>query len=211
MIHIRSFLDELAALRTKGLNTDGRIFVSEAAHVVFDLHQRVDGLEELALGKAKVGTTGKGIGPCYSTKAARSGVRIVDMVYNKAITDTKLRHLAVGYKKRYGDLLDYDVEEEIKRCDEYREQLRPMVVDAISVVTEAQKNGEQILVEGANALMLDVWIFQTVKALVAHGLQIDSGTYPYVTSSNTSIGGCITGLPGLKRRYITNIIGVVKA
>ena len=170
MIHIRSLFDELAALKTKGLDTDGRIFVSEAAHVVFDLHQRVDGLEELALGKAKVGTTGKGIGPCYSNKAARSGVRIVDMVYNKASTDERLRNLAAGYKKRYGDLLDYDVEEEIRRCDQYREQLRPMVVDAVNVVTEAQKNGEQILVEGANALMLDVCFLQAEQAPVAHRL-----------------------------------------
>jgi adenylosuccinate synthase len=195
VVHIPSLFKELESLKAKGLDTTGRIFVSEAAHVVFDLHQRVDGLEEAALGKAKVGTTGKGIGPCYSTKMARSGIRIGELVYNKDKADQRLRQLADGFKARFGDLLQYDVEEEIKQCDALREQLKPMVVDAVTTITKAQAQGEQILIEGANALMLD----------------IDYGTFPYVTSSSTGLGGCFTGLGGLKRKYIGTIVGVVKA
>ena len=195
MIHIPSLFQELEALKAKGLSTDGRLFISEAAHVVFDLHQRVDGLEEAALGKAKVGTTGKGIGPCYSTKMARSGIRIGQFVHDKASTDRRLRDLATSSKNRFGDLLRYDVDEEIRKCDALREQLRPLVVDAITMIVKAQKAHEQILIEGANALMLDV----------------DYGTYPFVTSSSTGLGGCFTGLGGIQIGYIGNVIGVVKA
>ena len=195
VVHLASLFQELEELKSKGLNTEGRIFVSEAAHVVFDLHQRVDGLEEAALGKAKVGTTGKGIGPCYSTKMARSGVRIGELVHDKTTADRKLRDLARSFENRFGDLLEYDVESEINRADALREKLRPLVVDAVSMITEAQEAGEQILIEGANALMLD----------------IDHGTYPYVTSSSTGLGGVLTGLGGLQIGYIGDVIGVVKA
>ena len=195
MVHIPSLFKELESLKAKGLDTHGRIFVSEAAHVVFDLHQRIDGLEEAALGKAKVGTTGKGIGPCYSTKMARICIRICEMAQDNIKLDQRLRALATGLMARYSDLLQYDVEEEIKRCDQFREQLKPMVVDAVTLVGKAQQDRERILIEGANALMLD----------------IDYGTYPYVTSSSTGLGGCFTGLGGIKRKYIGTIVGVVKA
>ena len=182
-------------MKGKGLDTNGRIFVSEAAHILFDLHQRVDGLEEAALGKAKIGTTGKGIGPCYSTKMARSGIRVGQLVHDKTSSDRRLRDLARGFKSRYGDLLQYDVEEEIKKCDDLREKLRPLVVDAVTLMTEAQRGSENILCEGGQALMLDV----------------DWGTYPYVTSSSTTLAGCLMGLGGLKLSYIRDVIGVVKA
>lgn len=152
-----SFFKELEDLRIKGLNTEGRIFISDRAHVVFDLHQLVDGLEEQELGKGAVGTTKKGIGPGYSTKAARSGVRISE-IFGKETLDRKLRTLAAGYQKRYGSLLkaqDYDVEREIARFDDYREKLRPFVIDAIPLISSLPPN-TNLLVEGANALMLDV-------------------------------------------------------
>ena len=195
VVHIKSFFAELRALKEKGLSTEGRIFISSRSHVVFDLHQRVDGLEEQELGKQKVGTTGKGIGPCYSTKGARSGIRIGELVNDKEDTDRRLRNMARGFQKRYGDLLKYDVEEEIQQCDAYREQVRPFVVDAVDMVVEAQDKGEKMLVEGANALLLD----------------IDYGTYPYVTSSGTGLAGVFSGLGGLRRKYIENVVGVVKA
>lgn len=91
-----------------------RILISDRAHIVFDLHQLVDGLEEVELGGKSIGTTRKGIGPAYSTKAARSGIRICE-VFNETLFNQRLRELAAGYKKRYGDLLKYDVEEEISR------------------------------------------------------------------------------------------------
>lgn len=158
-----------------------------------DLHTRVDGLEEVELGKANIGTTGKGIGPTYSTKASRTGIRIAD-IFDKAIFDSKLRHLESGFRKRYGDLLKYDADEEIKRFDEYREQLKSYVVDQAPLIESAEKGGVKMLIEGSQALMLD----------------LDNGTYPYVTSSNTGLGGVFTGLQ-ISPRKIDEIIGIVKA
>ena len=132
VIHIPSFFKELEELQKKGLEGDGRVVMSERAQVVFDLHMLVDGLEEGELneaakkeaavvngGKAKggqIGTTRKGIGPAYSTKVARSGVR-VHHIFDKEAMDRRLRALARGVEKRYGTLGGYNVEEEIKRFD----------------------------------------------------------------------------------------------
>ena len=156
VVNVPSFFKELEDLKQKGLNTEGRIFISDRAHVVLDLHQLVDGLEEQDLGKDAVGTTRKGIGPGYSTKSARSGIRISE-IFDKEIFDRKLRTLAHGFQKRYDDLLQYDVEQEISRFDGYRAALQPFVVDAVPLIESAQRSADtNILVEGANALMLDV-------------------------------------------------------
>jgi adenylosuccinate synthase len=194
VVHVPSFFSELASLQKKGLDTEGRIFISDRAHVVFDLHQLVDGLEEVELGKGNIGTTRKGIGPCYSTKASRSGVRMAE-IFDAPLMERKLRTLADGYRRRFGALLDgYDVEEEIARFRDYRAQLQDFVVDAVPLITSAQEQNTKILVEGANAIMLD----------------LDYGTYPYVTSSNTGIGGVFTGL-ALNPFKVKDVIGVVKA
>lgn len=123
----------------------------------------------------------------------RSGIRVHE-IFDEEVFERKLRQLASGYKKRFGDLLKYDVEEEIARFKEYRPKLASYVVDAVKYMKEAQERDYKILIEGANALMLD----------------IDYGTYPYVTSSNTGFGGVITGL-ALNRKKIDKVIGVVKA
>ncbi|PTB65200.1 Adenylosuccinate synthetase [Trichoderma citrinoviride] len=192
--HIPSFFKELEELERKGLsNVHERIFISDRVHIDLDLHVAVDGLEELELGDRKVGTTGRGIGPCYSTKAARSGIRLAE-VFNEQVFEQKLRRLAAGFQKRYGDLLKYDVEEEIARFKEYRPKLAKYTVDAIAFMKQAQEKNMKILCEGANALMLD----------------LDWGSYPYVTSSSTGIGGMVTGL-ALDIRKIGEVIGVVKA
>ena len=112
VVHVPSFFKELAALEEKGLTTAGkRIFISDRAHVCFQLHSVVDGLEEAKLGGRKVGTTGKGIGPCYSDKAARRGVRVGEIL-DEAVFERKLRLLDAGYRARFGEL-EYDVEDEI--------------------------------------------------------------------------------------------------
>ncbi|MCJ1336889.1 hypothetical protein MMC09_002167 [Bachmanniomyces sp. S44760] len=205
VIHIPSFFQELEDLEKKGLSTADRIYMSERAQVVFDLHQLIDGLEEGELregakamvngkGAGEIGTTRKGIGPAYSTKVARSGVR-VHQIFDKEMMDRRLRTMARGAEKRYGGLGSYNVEEEIVRFDTYRAKLYPYVTDVVTLMDDAQKQEDvKILVEGANALMLD----------------IDYGTYPYVTSSNTGIGGVFTGL-ALNPMKIKEIIGVVKA
>lgn len=187
-----SFFKELKEL--EGLpNVEGRILVSDRVHIDLDLHAKVDGLEEIELGERKVGTTGRGIGPAYSTKHARSGIRLSE-VFNQAVFESKLRHLAAGYQKRFGDLLQYDVEEEIARFNEYRPKLAKYAVDGVAFMHSAQKSNMKIIVEGANALMLD----------------IDHGSYPYVTSSSCAIAGIIGGL-ALNPKNITETIGVVKA
>lgn len=150
VVHIPSFFKELEDLKQKGLDTQGRIFISDRAQVVFDLHQLVDGLEESELGKGAVGTTKKGIGPCYSTKSARSGVRVRD-IFSKEIFDRRLRALANSFQKRYGDLLQYDVATEIANFDVYRKQLADFVVDAVPWINNAQSTNVNLLVEGANA------------------------------------------------------------
>jgi adenylosuccinate synthase len=194
VFHAPSFFKELAELEAKGLEgCRQRIFVSDRCQVNFDLHAAVDGLEEVELGALAIGTTRRGIGPSYSTKAARSGVRLAE-IFDEELFERKLRRLADGYKKRYGDLLKYDVEDEINRFKEYRVKLAEHVVDAVQFMSDAQRTNKKILIEGANALMLD----------------IDYGTYPYCTSSNTGLGGIFTGL-AIDYRKVDNVIGVVKA
>lgn len=114
VVHIPSFFKELQSLEQKGLkDAHKRVFISDRAHVCFDLHSVVDGLEEASLGGRKVGTTGKGIGPCYSDKASRRGVRIGE-VLDEGVVETKLRNLEAGYRRRFGDL-NYDLEDEVNR------------------------------------------------------------------------------------------------
>ena len=193
VVSVPQFFHELGQLEKHGLQTQDRIFISDRAHALFELHALVDGLEEVELGRGAVGTTKKGIGPSYQTKHGRSGLRIGE-IFDKEHMDTKLRTMATAYKKRYGDLLQYDVEAEIAKFNGYRERLAQYVVDQVPLIQSAEENNTPILVEGANALMLD----------------IDWGTYPMVTSSNTGIGGVFTGL-GLSPFKIKEIIGVVKA
>ncbi|KAL9476666.1 hypothetical protein ACSS6W_006507 [Trichoderma asperelloides] len=189
-----SFFKELEELERKGLsNVHDRIFISDRVHIDLDLHVAVDGLEEVELGDRKVGTTGRGIGPAYSTKAARSGIRLAE-VFNEELFESKLRRLASGYKKRYGDLLKYDVEEEIARFKTYRPNLRKYTVDAIAFMKDAQEKNMKILCEGANALMLD----------------LDWGSLVNLVLTWNSIGGMVTGL-ALDIRKIGEVIGVVKA
>ncbi|KAF8470439.1 Adenylosuccinate synthetase [Russula ochroleuca] len=191
VVHLPSFFDEFDTLRGKGLDCTGRLFISDRSHLVFDFHQIVDGLKEVELGLSSIGTTKKGIGPAYSAKASRSGLR-VHHLFDTAFAD-KFRKIVEGRYKRYGHF-EYDTEGEIKRYQVLAERLRPFVIDSVVYIHQALATGKRILVEGANALMLD----------------IDYGTYPYVTSSSTTVGGICTGL-GIPPRRIGKVIGVMKA
>jgi adenylosuccinate synthase len=161
VVHIPGLLKELEALEEKLPGARERLLISDRCHVVLDLHQKLDGLEEAELGGGKIGTTGKGIGPAYSTKMARSGVRIAD-IFREDFFEEKVRAMASGAKKRFGDLLQYDVEEELVRFKKYRTVLASLVVDQLPLLVDAQKADAPMLIEGANAIMLD----------------IDAGTYP---------------------------------
>jgi adenylosuccinate synthase len=192
VVHVPSFFDELDQLEKQGLDCTGRLFISDRAHLVFDFHQIVDGLKEVELGGSSIGTTKKGIGPAYSGKASRSGLR-VHHLFNYETFATKFRKLVEGRFKRYGHF-EYDTEAEIQRYKVLAERLRPYVIDSVAYIHKAISSGKNVLVEGANALMLD----------------LDMGTYPYVTSSSTTVGGVCTGL-GIPPRLIGHTVGVTKA
>jgi adenylosuccinate synthase len=121
---------------------------------VFDYHQIVDGLKEAELGGSELGTTRKGIGPAYSSKASRSGIR-VHHLYNWPEFEAKFRKNVETRKKRYGDF-QYDVEAELESYKELKEKLRPYVIDTIPYIHNSIKSGKHVLVEGANALLLDI-------------------------------------------------------
>jgi len=192
VVHLPSFFDELDALEAQGLDCTGRLFISDRAHLVFDFHQIVDGLKEVELGGYSIGTTEKGIGPAYSGKASRSGLR-VHHLFDSELFATKFRKIVEGRFKRYGHF-EYDTEGEILRYQKLAERLCPYVIDSVSYIHKAIAEKKRVLVEGANALMLD----------------LDFGTYPFVTSSSTTIGGVCTGL-GIPPKMIGETIGVVKA
>jgi len=194
VIHLPTFFNELKNLREKGVKYEGRLHVSDRAHLVFDFHQIVDGLkeQELSVGQNSIGTTKKGIGPAYSSKASRSGIRVSDLEFFDKFQESFTRIVANKHK-RFGDF-PYDVEGEIARYRQYRDEIRPFVVDSVLLINQAYQEGKKILIEGAQSTMLD----------------LDFGTYPYVTSSSSSVGGACTGL-GISPDKITSVIGVVKA
>lgn len=193
VIHIPKLLSEIESLFEKGVSIEGRLFISDRAHILFDYHQIVDGLREVERGTAKIGTTGRGIGPCYSSKANRTNLRVSDLRHFRDFPARFRRSLASKHKRFHK--FDYDVRAEIARYYEYAKQLEPCVVDSVSMLDKAFKDGSQsVLIEGANAALLD----------------IDFGTYPFVTSSNCTVGGICTGL-GIPPRLLSNVVGVVKA
>lgn len=194
VLHLPGFFKEMDELKSKGVTIDNRLLVSDRAHLLFDLHMEVDGLREAELagsGKA-IGTTKRGIGPAYSSKATRNGLRVCDLKHPTTFAE-KLRKLANDGKKRF-DNMEYDVEADIHKYTQLAEKLKPYVGDTIEYLNNAYDEGKRILIEGANATMLD----------------IDFGTYPYVTSSNPAIGGIANGL-GLAPSKYDAIVGVVKA
>ncbi|OWR44749.1 adenylosuccinate synthetase [Danaus plexippus plexippus] len=194
VIHLPGLFEELKKNELKGMEGwQQRLIISDRAHLVFDMHQQVDGLQEAEKGKNSLGTTKKGIGPTYSAKATRNGIRIGDLLGDFEIFEEKFRTLAANYKRMFPSL-ELDIENELVRYKEYAEKIRPLVKDTVSYLHKEISNGKKVLVEGANAAMLD----------------IDFGTYPYVTSSNCSIGGVCTGL-GLPPSLIGEVLGVVKA
>lgn len=194
VIHLPQMFEEIKKNEDKGLkHIKDCLLISDRAHLVFDFHQQADGLQEQEKGGKSLGTTKKGIGPTYSSKATRNGIRIADLIGDFQVFSEKFRILVSSYQRLLPDL-NVDVEEEIEKYKAYAEQVRPLVIETVSYLHAAIKSDKSVLVEGANAAMLD----------------IDFGTYPYVTSSNCSIGGVCTGL-GLPPSLIGNVYGVIKA
>uniref|UniRef100_A0A7S3XG82 Adenylosuccinate synthetase, chloroplastic n=1 Tax=Picocystis salinarum TaxID=88271 RepID=A0A7S3XG82_9CHLO len=193
VVNLPSLFEEIKGLEGRGICCKGRVLVSDRAHLLFDFHKEVDGLREEELAGKKIGTTKRGIGPCYSNKAIRNGIRVGDLNHPDVFAE-KLARLVDENRKRFAGSFDLDVEAEVAAYKEYFEELRPYIGDSVHVINQAYSEGKRILVEGANATMLD----------------LDFGTYPYVTSSNPSIGGVCTGL-GLSPHKFGCVIGVAKA
>lgn len=194
VINLPALFEELETNEKKGLKDwQDRLVISDRAHIVFDLHQQADGMQELEKGSQSLGTTKKGIGPTYSSKATRNGLRICDLLGDYDEFSKKFNILVQQYQRMF-PLLKVDVDAELKLYKKFADKIRPYVTETVTFLHKALKEGKKVLVEGANAAMLD----------------IDFGTYPYVTSSNCSIGGSSTGL-GLAPSKIGQIIGVVKA
>jgi len=192
VVHLPSILKELDTLEGQGIDYEGRVFISDRAHLVFDFHQAVDGALEQRLGRNKIGTTKKGIGPAYASKISRNGVRVGDLK-DWDYFEQRFRALAEHHKRSF-EGLEVDIEKQLAYYKSISERVCGMTVDTIDLTNQKYKEGKKILVEGANATMLD----------------IDFGTYPYVTSSNPSIGSVLTGL-GVSPRKLRGIYGTVKA
>ena len=194
VVHLPGLLEEIESLRAKGItDAASRILLSDRAHLLFDLHKDVDGLREEAAAGKKIGTTKRGIGPAYASKATRRPLRVADL--RDAVSfEAKLQSLMDDARARWGDAISVDASAEVARYATIADTVLPMVRDTVDYVNTAVEEGRRVLVEGANATMLDV----------------DFGTYPYVTSSNPSIGGVVTGLGLAPNRYGA-IVGVAKA
>ena len=195
VIHLPSLFNEIQELEKQGVPTVlPRLKISARSHIVFDFHRSVDGLLESESQKSSIGTTKQGIGPTYSSKASRFGLRMGDLLANEEIFKTRYFEMLNGFYKRHHGFT-HDGDAELKALFKFRNLLRDVVIDdGANYLGQLQEKGKIILVEGANALLLD----------------IDFGTYPFVTSSSCCIGGVLTGL-AIHPRSLFPIIGVVKA
>ncbi|MGD9082123.1 MAG: adenylosuccinate synthase [Desulfobacterales bacterium] len=190
-------VQELDTLEKKGLDVGSdTLKISEKAHIIMPYHKQIDLAREKKKGDKKIGTTGRGIGPCYEDKACRRGIRFVDLIDFQGFTE-KIKTILEEknfYLKHYLSSEPVDPESIIDAYEGYAERLAPHVVNISIVMSQAIKANKQILFEGAQGTHLD----------------IDHGTYPYVTSSNTVSGNACCGA-GIGPKEITGVVGIVKA
>lgn len=196
VLHIPTLMKEIDSLSTSIPEKEiyKRLVISNRASLLFDVHQTVDGILETEKNSKAIGTTKRGIGPCYSTKTVRLGLRAGDLLqwstFEKKLADL-IHHLEMRY-----DLGNVEnvIQSEVARYREYAKKLGPIIRDTSVLIRTSLDSGNDVLVEGANAAMLD----------------LDFGSYPYVTSSSVVAGGICTGL-GIPPKRIGKIVGVVKA
>jgi adenylosuccinate synthase len=193
----KAMFEEISYLENLGVKvTPENLVISDRAQVIMPYHKLMDSLKEKARGKNDIGTTGKGIGPCYTDKIERSGIRITDLLHTEVFKEKLLENVKAKNEiitKVYGeDALNY--EDIYKEYLGFAERIRPYVKDISVIVYDEIKCGKQVLFEGAQGTLLD----------------IDYGTYPYVTSSNTIAGGVCTGA-GIGPTMINSAVGIAKA
>jgi adenylosuccinate synthase len=191
-----ALLSEIDTLQAAGVEVTGNLFISNRAHVLFPAHRMMEKMSEGREGRVSIGTTSRGIGPCYEDKTARRGIRIADLLnaeffrahYDSVMEEKVLIAKALGI---YGELDLRAIREEYEG---FAERIRPMVCDTSVMLNNAIRAGKTVMFEGAQGTMLD----------------IDHGTYPFVTSSSASAGGACTGT-GVAPTRISGVLGVSKA
>ena len=190
-----ALIEEIELLKEKGINCEGRLKVSDKAHVILPYHKKIDELRESLRKKGKIGTTKKGIGPCYADKVSRIGIRMADLL-DKEYFKSRLKDNVEEKNPilRDNGLEEMSAEEIFNKYVKYADYLKDYICDTVSLLNEALKKGGSILFEGAQGTFLDV----------------DYGTFPYVTSSNSTAGGACTG-GGIGPSRIDRVVGVVKA
>src|SRR5215213_6205358 len=190
------FFQEYDALVARGIDVDGRVGVSGRAHLLLSYHKVLDRASEASRGAGKIGTTGRGIGPAYEDKVARQGIRVADL--RDAERAEQLLHAAAERVNVRLECLRsderVDAAELVQQVFSIRERLLTLSIDTGRVIYDAIQAGQKVLLEGAQGALLDV----------------DHGTYPYVTSSNTTSGGAALGV-GIGPTRVDDVIGVVKA
>lgn len=191
----KALIQELAYLHEKGITTDN-LRISNRAHVILPYHLKLDEVEEQSKGENKIGTTKKGIGPAYMDKAARVGIRIADLL-DREIFEEKLERNLVEKNRLFERIYEvegFKKEDILEEYYQYGQQIKQYVCDTSVVLNDALDEGRRVLFEGAQGVMLD----------------IDQGTYPFVTSSNPVAGGVTIG-SGVGPTKITHVVGVCKA
>lgn len=189
-----ALMEEINMVQSFGVRIEGRLFISHNAHLIMPYHKLLDNIREQ--GAQKIGTTGRGIGPAYIDKYMRTGIRVVDLLDRKVLREKLTRNIEEKNQllsKVYGKT-EIDIDQLINEYQEFDQQIDPFVTDTSAYLNNALKKKKNILAEGAQGALLDV----------------DHGTYPYVTSSNPTSGGACTGL-GIPPTSVTSIIGIVKA
>ena len=191
-----ALMQEMGELESRGVNVRDRLLISEACPLILPYHVAMDHAREAALGKKAIGTTGRGIGPAYEDKVARRGLRVGDLFNREAFAE-KLKNLLDYYNFQlvnYYKVEPVDYQKTLDDVFAVADIITGMVADITTILDTARKNGDNILFEGAQGTMLD----------------IDHGTYPYVTSSNTTAGGVATG-SGFGPRNLDYVLGIIKA
>lgn len=194
VIDPKALLEEIATLENKGISVSGRLFISEEAHVILPYHRKLDELKEEK--RKKIGTTKRGIGPCYADKVARSGIRIADLMDDEVFREKLKANLTEKNEilaKIYG-AGEFSFENLYREYSGYAASIKKYVSNTAVLLNEAIRSKKRILFEGAQGTLLDV----------------DHGTYPFVTSSNSTAGGASTGT-GVGPTRIDKVLGVVKA
>jgi adenylosuccinate synthase len=196
VVNPAALIEEIKNLKIRGIGVGKNLMISDQAHIIFPYHWKIDELRELAKGKGRIGTTKRGIGPCYTDKITRCGIRMIDLLDDEIFS----RKLQINLKEKNAILKNvygfkgYSLKALYKQYAGYREKIKGYIANTTLEINEALDKGRNVLFEGAQGTLLDV----------------DFGTYPYVTSSNSTAGGACTGT-GVGPSRIDRVTGIVKA